>query len=337
MQADPLVSIIIVSWNSAEYLPRCLDCLNAQTFRNFEVVIVDNGSTDCALDNLAERYPNFNFQIKQLDRNHGFAVANNIGARLARGLWLALLNPDAFPAPDWLAALTQAAAHFGEKCVLASRQIQAELPSLLDGEGDVYQVSGLGWRHHYNFPVYEAGKPFRVFSACGAAAFFPREDFLAVGGFDEDYFAYHEDVDLGFRLRLRGLDCMLIPQAVVHHIGSASSGKASDFAIYHGHRNLVWTFFKDMPAPLFWLYLPLHLLMDLFFVLFFAAQGRGRVILRAKWDALLGLPTILRKRKQAQGPGCEAGSSIHAAMNRNWFAPMLVSRQRKEHLRAKGL
>ncbi|MBI5297130.1 MAG: glycosyltransferase family 2 protein [Chloroflexi bacterium] len=335
MQAGAFVSVILVCWNSGKYLPRCLDSLEAQTFRDFEVVLVDNGSTDGSLDGLAEKYPRLKFQIEKLGRNQGFAAANNIGVRLASGAWAALLNTDAFPAPDWLETLTQAIARFGNQCVYASRQVQADLPSLLDGEGDVYHVSGLGWRMHYNFPVYTAGEPFRVFSACGATALLPREDFLAVGGFDEDYFAYHEDVDLGFRLRLRGLDCMLIPQAVVHHIGSASSGKASDFAIYHGHRNLVWTYFKDMPAPLLWLYLPLHLVMNLVFVLFFSAQGRAGVILRAKWDALLGLPSMLRKRGQAQGPGKGRAASIHAAMSRNWFAPLLVSRQRKKYLRSK--
>ena len=333
--AQPFFSVILVSWNSGDYLPRCLDSLDAQIFRDFEVVIVDNGSTDGSLDGIIEKYPRLNFQIKELGQNRGFSAANNIGVQIARGPWAALLNTDAFPAPDWLSTLAQAIARFGNQCVYASRQIQADLPNLLDGEGDVYHVSGLGWRRHYNYPVYEASEPFRVFSACGATALFPRADFLAVGGFDEDYFAYHEDVDLGFRLRLRGLDCMLIPQAVVHHIGSASSGKASDFAVYHGHRNLVWTFFKDMPALLFWLYLPLHLVMNLVFILYFSAQGRGRVILRAKWHALRGLPSMLRKRKQTQGPG-NVGS-IHAAMERNWLAPLLASRERKKYLKAKGV
>jgi len=333
--SEPFFSVILVSWNSGDYLPRCLNSLDSQTFRDFEVVIVDNGSTDGSLDGIIEKYPRLKFQIKELGQNRGFSAANNIGVQIARGPWAALLNTDAFPAPDWLSTLAQAIARFGNQCVYASRQIQADLPNLLDGEGDVYHVSGLGWRRHYNYPVYEASEPFRVFSACGATALFPRADFLAVGGFDEDYFAYHEDVDLGFRLRLRGLDCMLIPQAVVHHIGSASSGKASDFAVYHGHRNLVWTFFKDMPALLFWLYLPLHLVMNLVFILYFAAQGRGRVILRAKWHALRGLPSMLRKRKQAQGPG-NVGS-IHAAMERNWLAPLLASRERQKYIKAKGV
>ena len=333
--AEPFFSVILVSWNSGKYLPRCLDSLDKQTFRDFEVVIVDNGSTDGSLDGIAEKYPHLKFRIRELGSNYGFSTANNMGVQIAHGPWAALLNTDAFPASDWLEVLAQAIARFGDQCVYASRQIQSDLPNLLDGEGDVYHVSGLGWREHYNYPVYEASEPFRVFSACGATALFPRADFLAVGGFDEEYFAYHEDVDLGFRLRLRGLDCILIPQAVVHHIGSASSGKASDFAVYHGHRNLVWTFFKDMPAPLFWLYLPLHLVMNLVFILYFAAQGRGRVILRAKWHALRGLPSMLRKRKQAQGPG-KVGS-IHAAMSRNWLAPLLASRERQKYLKAKGV
>ena len=99
-----------------------------------------------------------------------------------------------------------------------------------------------------------------------------------MGGFDEDYFSYHEDVDLGFRLRLRGLNCVLVPQAIVHHVGSASTGKKSDFSIYYGHRNLVWTFFKDMPSTLFWLYLPLHIVTNIFFLIYFTFKGKGNAI-----------------------------------------------------------
>jgi GT2 family glycosyltransferase len=124
---------------------------------------------------------------------------------------------------------------------------------------------------------------------------------LEVGGFDEDYFCYVEDVDLGFRLRLTGHKAMYVPDAVVYHVGSGTTGgQHSDFAVYHGHRNVVWTFVKNMPGVLFWLMLPLHVLMNLVSILWFALQGRGGVILRAKRDALLGLPTMWRKRQCIQ-------------------------------------
>jgi GT2 family glycosyltransferase len=140
-----------------------------------------------------------------------------------------------------------------------------------------------------------------IFSPCAAAALYRRQALVDAGGFDEDYFCYVEDVDLGFRLRLAGHKAMYVPDAVVHHVGSATTGgKHSDFSVYHGHRNLVWTFVKDMPGILFWLLLPLHVLMNLTSILWFALQGRGGVIMRAKRDALLGLPKMWRKRQTIQ-------------------------------------
>jgi GT2 family glycosyltransferase len=122
-----------------------------------------------------------------------------------------------------------------------------------------------------------------------------------VGGFDEDFFCYVEDVDLGFRLRLAGHKALYVPDAVAHHVGSATTGgQHSDFAVYHGHRNLVWTFMKNMPGILFWLLLPLHAAMNLVAVAVFTLRGQGWVILRAKWDAVKGLPTMWRKRKLVQ-------------------------------------
>ena len=135
-----------------------------------------------------------------------------------------------------------------------------------------------------------------IFSPC-AAAMYRRSVLLEVGGFDEDFFCYVEDVDLGFRLRLAGHKAMHVPDAVVHHVGSATTGgKHSDFSVYHGHRNVAWTFVKDMPGILFWLLLPLHILMNLASILWFALQGHGGVIVRAKRDALLGLPKMWYKR-----------------------------------------
>jgi GT2 family glycosyltransferase len=106
---------------------------------------------------------------------------------------------------------------------------------------------------------------------------------------------------LGFRLRLAGYRCLYVPKSVVHHVGSGTTGgKNSDFSVYHGHRNLVWTFVKDMPGLLFWLLLPLHVMLNLVSIVWLAFRGQGRVVWRAKRDALLGLPKMWRKRQQIQ-------------------------------------
>jgi GT2 family glycosyltransferase len=331
MNTAPLVSILLLTWNSAEHLPRCLTCLAAQTFSDFEVVIVDNGSSDAALENLEEKYPTLKFFVKKLETNQGFAAANNLGAQLAHGKWLALLNTDAFPEPDWLAQLLQAAQTQPEFNFFASRQLQASNPDVLDGIGDTYHMTGLAWRRGYNQPAASAGlRPCEVFSTCAAAALYLREKFIEAGGFDADYFSYFEDVDLSFRLRLLGGRCLYVPTAVVHHLGSASTGKASDFSAYYGHRNLVWTYFKDMPLALFWLYLPLHLLMNIYSVVFYLLVEKRSILLKAKIDALRGLPAILRKRRYVQSLRRVPVSAIWRVINRDLLAvfPRSLARKR---------
>jgi GT2 family glycosyltransferase len=128
---------------------------------------------------------------------------------------------------------------------------------------------------------------------------------------------------------LRGLSCLLVPQAIVHHVGSASTGKRSDFSVYYGHRNLVWTYFKDMPSVLFWSYLPLHIAVDFFFLIHFTIKGQGRAIWHAKLDALRGLPIALKKRRGIQRDRQIPTAEIHRMMSRNWLTPFLAFLKRK--------
>ncbi len=321
VSSPPEVSVVIVAWNSAAYLPRCLDSLAAQTYRDFEVIIVDNNSSDGGTLGLEGKYPGMPIRVQRLDTNRGFAAANNIAAGLARGRWLALLNADAYPEQDWLQALVQAAATY-PGWFFACRQIRAQRPRLLDGEGDVYHASGLALRRNYNYPVFDPGPPREVFSACAAAALYPRAAFLDVGGFDEDFFVYHEDVDLGFRLRLRGLRCLFVPAAVVYHVGTASTGPRSAVSTYYGHRNLVWTYVKNMPAPWFWIQLPLHVAMNLISIPYFIFAGQGRPILRAKRDAIRGLGQALGKRRLIQAQRAVPVAEVMRTMSRNPLAPL---------------
>ena len=326
MQSSFLVSVVIITWNSKAYLSTCLDKLRAQTFRNFEVILVDNGSDDGALDGLIEKYPSLSLKTEQLETNHGFAVANNIGANLAHGDWLVLLNADAFPDPDWLEKMLQATVAYPEYSSFSSRQIQVNHPEYLDGAGDSYHVSGMAWRNKIGYPANNyALKNIEVFSSCGAAALFARDAFLEVGGFDENYFSYFEDVDLGFRLRLRGYRSLYVSDAIVHHVGSATFGTLSDFAFYHTHRNLVWTFYKNMPTSLFWRYLPAHIITNLIYVLYYTFRGRGKVLWKAKWDALRGLPKIYKQRKKIQKNRKATNAELLQVMERGWLQPFLIS------------
>ena len=329
MQDDSAqASIVIATWNSAAHLSRCLESLRIQTYKNFEIIIVDNGSSDGSVDKIKDNHPELNICIKKLGSNTGFATANNIGARFSRGKWIALLNADAFPEPGWLENLLKATEQHPH-AFFASRQIQANAPNLLDGEGDAYHISGLAWRRNYGLPLQKKDEIEEIFSPCAAAALYPRQAFLDVGGFDEDYFAYHEDVDLGFRLRLQGFRCYYVPQAIVYHVGSASTSKKSDFSIYYGHRNLEWTYYKNMPSILFWLFFPVHLLMNIFFIAYLTSGGHGKVIWRAKIDALKGFKKMQRKRKEIQVNRIVSTKDIYQTLDRGFFAPLRVSIQRR--------
>jgi GT2 family glycosyltransferase len=313
------IAVIVVNWNAGDLLLRCLTSLAAQERRPDRIIVVDNASTDASLDAVA-LFPRA--EVIRLQENVGFAAANNLALRACDDCDLvALLNPDAFAAPSWLARLEEAAARHPDHAAFASQIRLAHDESLLDGAGDVYHVSGLAWREGHTAPAPPAEGPREVFSPCAAAALYRRQALLDVGGFDERYFCYVEDVDLGFRLRLRGHRCLYVPDAVVHHVGSGTTSRGSDFSTYHGHRNLVWTFVKDMPAPLLALYLPQHLLLNLLSVGWFAAQGRGRVILRAKWHALRGLPAVLRERRRVQRQRRAGVRELRRVMARGWRAP----------------
>lgn len=329
----PQVSVLVPCWNSILHLPRLLNCLTQQTLKNFEVIIVDNGSTDNPNAILQNNRAGLFIRIEILKENVGFTTANNIGARLAHGRWLALLNTDAFPESTWLEKLLQAAEENPDYAAFSSRQIQFNVPDRLDGAGDAYHISGLAWRNDYQLPVKTHGLEKKdVFSACGAAALYSREAFLSVSGFDEDYFSYFEDVDLGFRLRLIGEKCLYVPEAVVHHVGSASTGKRSDFSVYYGYRNMIWTFFKNMPSPLFWIFLPLHMGTLAFFVIYLTLRGQGKVILKALWDAIRGLPKMLKKRQEIQRNRKITSRELLRVMSTGLFEPYreFIQRNKKQ-------
>lgn len=296
------IAVIIVTWNVANLIGGVLSALSLQTRPADRVLIMDNGSVDG--DRLAGIVAQYPFcELNQLGKNYGFAAANNMGIIRCHDVeFVALLNPDAFPEPYWLEALLTAARENLKFNVFGSKLVKADKPTVLDGAGDAYHISGLVWRVGHGAPVSSHPEHVcEVFSPCAAAALYRRQAFINAGGFDEDYFCYVEDVDLGFRLRLAGHKAMQVSAAMVYHVGSATTGgQHSEFSLYHGHRNLVWTFVKDMPGVLFWLLLPLHILMNLASILWFAFKGQGGVIVRAKRDALLGLPRMWRKRQAIQ-------------------------------------
>jgi GT2 family glycosyltransferase len=301
-------------------LSRCIECLFQQTLRAHRVVIVDNASQDGSLETVGREDQ---VEIIRLPSNEGFARANNLAIRQVDDCeYVVLLNPDAFPEPGWLDALVRAASTHPECASFGSQMRMADAPSRLDGIGDAYHVSGAAWRAFHAALVRDAreaiGQAGEIFSACAAAALYRREAVLAAGGFDESYFCYFEDVDLGFRLRLLGFRCRYVPEAVVYHAGSASSGYGSEFAVYHGNRNLVWTFFKNMPWLMLVRYVPQHLFFNAAALCF---ARRPAAVLRAKWDAVRGLGAAFRQRRMVQRTRRVSNRQLAASMSTGWMAP----------------
>lgn len=323
------IAIIVVNHNSGDDLKHCLEGVRAQTLQPRRVVIVDNASTDHSLHAAQDVLPDAEWI--RLDTNTGFAAANNLAARRVPDCrWLALLNPDAVPEPDWLQALMDAAAAHPEHVFFGSRLIQYDDPERLDGTGDVYHASGLAWRRDHGARVARCRRQTgEVFSPCAAAALYDRNLFLEAGGFDEKFFAYFEDTDLAMRLRLRGHSCLYVHSARVRHAGWGASRRGDFFPVYHAHRNLVWTFVKNMPAPLFWKYLPAHLALNVFSLVWFSLKGQPAVIFKAKWDALKGLPGAWRERRIIQKDIRVDWRDLERVMNRNWLDPFKVFALRK--------
>lgn len=299
---SPSVVAIIVSWNSGEWLIPTVEAIAEQSYRNIRIVIWDNASEDptlAVLDRIEAQFPQA--RIVRSPVNLGFAGGNNRAAEaFPDSAFILTVNPDAVLDCDCVRLLVQAAESDPHCGALGVTQYSADR-RYFDGIGDCYNPSGIAWRDMYRQPMRDLDVlPREIISPCAAIALYRRAAFDACGGFDEDYFCYMEDVDLGFRLQLAGWRCLHVPNAYAIHYGASATGRRSEFSTYHGHRNMIWVFCKNMPGVLFWLFLPLHLLANLLSIAVLVARGQPGIAYRAKVDALRGLPAILAKRRQIQ-------------------------------------
>ncbi len=325
-ESDPLVSIVVLNWNGAHILPRCLNSIAAQTFQDFEVIVADNASTDGSADEIEKRWPGF--KVIRFDQNLGFALGNNRAATRAKGRWLAFVNNDAFPDPEWLGCIMKAAQAYPDFSFFSSRLVYADQPDRVQSSGDIYNISGFAWSRDNHCPVEQSHlDPDEVFSPSAAAAVYLSDAFIEAGGFTRRFTSHHEDVDLGFRLRLLGNRCLYVPDAVVPHLGSASYGKESNRTVYQVQRNVVWAYFQNMPGVLFWKYLPAHLFANLVFLIYYTLRRQAGPVWKAKWDAFRTLRETLRERTRIQKTRRLESKEIDRILNHNWFAPFLLGRR----------
>ena len=291
------VSVIIVNWNRVDDLLRCLGCLQQQSFRDFEIIVVDNGSDDGSSAIVAEAHPDV--RVLALPENVGYGRANNLGCELAQGRYIALLNNDAFPEPDWLKYMVQVLEKHPDVGFCACKILQYPATHLIDTVGDAFSIFGKALKLGFGEQdegQYDKTRP--VFGACAAAAIYRHEMLVDIGLFDDDFSpAGLEDIDLSFRAQLRGYRCRYVPEAVVYHRVAATRSRFSDEMFYLSNRNTEYVFWKNMPGLLLVFCAPLHLLHLLLALIYHAARGRAGLFLRAKCDAWRRLPAILGQRR----------------------------------------
>jgi GT2 family glycosyltransferase len=315
------VGVVVITYNSRAHFARQKAALEAQT-HPFHLIVIDNASKPDQRPTPAD-FP-AGADVRQMEENLGFAAGNN---RAVDGLdteFVALLNPDAFPAPDWLERLVAAARAAPDAAAFGSTQVAAGDDTRFDGLGDCYHVLGVPWRGGFGWPVSAGAREGACFSPCAAAALYRADVWRTLGGFDESFFCYCEDVDLGFRMRLAGHDVRQVADAVVHHVGGASSGNRSYFAVYHGTRNRLWTFVKNMPSPAFWLLLPAHIAVTLAFLSWSPFRGTGRGTWVGVIDALKGLGSVWRARRAVQRARRARGADVLSVMA---FSPLALLRR----------
>jgi len=292
------IAVVIVTYNSTSTIGDCLAALDAQIRSPERIVIIDNASPAGFPSDVLKNRPSIEFVRN--NQNVGFASANNQALSMLSGdvEFVALLNPDAFPEPTWLAELESAARRFPDVDAFASRMMIASSGNLVDGTGDEYHVSGLAWRSNHGMRLQPKHLVAReVFAVCAGAALYRIDALRRVGGLDDELFCYLEDIDLAFRLRRTGGRCRYVPSAVVWHVGGESTKDNAGFRLYYGHRNMIRVYLKNMPIGLLLATLPLHVAVNIAAIIRSMWRGDARVVLRAKIDALRALPRILAQRR----------------------------------------
>jgi GT2 family glycosyltransferase len=300
--SSPRVTVVVPNWNGERFLSTCLGSLRRQTYGDFETVLVDNGSSDGSVAFVEENFPEV--RIVRLPHNGGFTAAVNAGIGASEAEYVVLLNNDTEVEQRWLEALVRAADEHPEAGLFASKLVDFRDRRLLDGAGDALRKTGLPYRiGHGEIDRGQFEEEALVFGACAAGALYRRRLFDEVGVFDGDFFSNCEDGDLSFRAQLAGYRCLYVPDAVVYHMGSASTGgKRSATNTRLGTQNGINLLVKNLPASLVWRILPSVVAGHLYRL---ATTSLSPEILKAYLSGLAGalrlLPKMLRKRKEIQG------------------------------------
>lgn len=296
--SDRCIEIIIPNWNGKELLAECLQSLRMQTCQDFCVTVVDNGSEDHSIAYLEEYYPEV--KILPFEHNRGFSIAVNEGIRHSKADWILLLNNDIEVAADCVAELHSAIRSYPDYDSFALKMMSYHERMVFDGAGDAVLRGGVGYRiGTLEEDRGQYGRDRDVFGACAGAALYSRKFFKRVGCFDEDFFAYLEDVDLNMRAVRAGLKCRYLASAVVYHIGSATTGsKINPLTVRLSTKNNINVLVKNYPFSLLCKFLPVIFIYQLMWFFFVCKKGQVVAYCRGIREALSQVGTILPKRAE---------------------------------------
>ena len=287
-----MISIVIPNYNGNKYLKECLDSVYHQTFKDFEIIIIDNASTDGSYEWLKE-YKDIKF--KQLDKNYGFSRAVNEGIYLAKGEYVLLLNNDTIMEVDFLEEILKEMK--AQTFAVCSKMIRYHQPELIDDAGDEYTLMGWTRKRGDGKSIEMYTKSEKIFSACAGAALYRKKVFEEIGYFDESFFAYMEDVDISYRARIYGYDNRYCAKAKIYHIGSATSGsRYNAFKVRLAAKNNIYVPYKNMPFVQLIINMPFLLLGYLVKYLFFVRKGLGKAYLEGIISGCRGVKTVHKVR-----------------------------------------
>jgi len=308
----PLISVIVLNWNGKEYLYSCLESVKAQTYPNMETILVDNASTDGSAEYIKNLFSDLHVIINR--ENMGYGGGNNRGIREAKGRYIFILNSDTEIEKDCLELLWE--------CIETNKNIGVTTPKILlydrrdtiDAAGLTIYLDGLSIGRGRLEPQEKYCRREEVFFGSGCASLFRREMLEEISLFDEGFFAYAEDTDLGWRANLAGWKAYYVPEAIVYHHHSKKFGTYSSMKAFLVERNRIWVAWKNFPLPILCLW-PFYTLSRYFYqgigtLIRRGASGRfGQessplllifILMKAYLSGLRGLPAILRKRKEVQ-------------------------------------
>ena len=330
-QQKPSVDIIVVNWNGIDHLQVCLSALLNQTYKNINIIFVDNGSTDESIKFVKESFPSIT--ILAFDKNNGFCKANNYAMENSQSEFIALINNDTEADPQWISSAITTLTNHNDVGFVASRICFFDKRDLIDTCGDLYFSSGYpekrGWLNLFSD---EFNSPKYVFGACAGAAVYRRSMLNKIGFFDEEYFAYQEDIDLSFRAQLQGYQCLYDPKSIVFHKVGSTAKKMNSSRIFWSHRNHLYTLIKNLPLSLAGKY---------FFDIFFAEiavflssilQKNLKVFIKARIAVFCNLKGLLKKRKIIQAKKISSDKYIDSIISKSWISQRLSNKKLEKKL-----